>query len=62
MKLQQAKGPQLDFIALKLGLKRRRYFLFFKERDKSLRERILLRIQMICNRQLSVLGCQYCNN
>lgn len=50
------KGKELEEIALKLGLKRRRKFIFFKESDKSLRSRIECRVCQISNKQLSVIG------
>lgn len=59
MNIQLASGKELDAIALKLGLKRRRKWFIFKESDKSLRQRVDLRVQMICNCQISVLGCKY---
>ena len=59
MNIELASGKELDAIALKLGLKRRIKWFIFKESDKSLRQRVDLRVQMICNRQISVLGCKY---
>lgn len=56
--VQYVKGRELDQIAIKLGLKRNRYFLFFKESDKKLRCRCEHRVQQICQRKLSVLGCK----
>lgn len=59
MNIELASGKELDAIALKLGLKRRSKWFIFKESDKSLRQRVDLRVQMICNRQVAVLGCKY---
>lgn len=59
MNIELASGKELDAIALKLGLKRHRKWFIFKESDKSLRQRVDLRVQMICNRQVCVLGCKY---
>lgn len=35
-----AKGKMLDEMAFWLGFKRKKYFLFFRESDRSLRERM----------------------
>lgn len=35
------KGKYLDNMAILYGLKRKRYFFFFKESDKSLKERLV---------------------
>lgn len=35
-----ASGKELDLLARTYGFKRRRYFWFFKESDRKLRERI----------------------
>lgn len=59
MNIELASGKELDGIALKLGLKRRNKWFIFKESDKSLRHRVDLRVQMICNSEISVLGCKY---
>lgn len=39
-----AKGKYLDRFAKLYGLKRKRYFLFFKESDENLRERLIRHI------------------
>lgn len=62
MNIELAQGAELDAIALKLGLKRYRKWFIFKESDKSLRQRVDSRVQMICNHQISVLGCKYVGN
>jgi hypothetical protein len=36
-----ASGKVLDRLAQQMGFKRRRYFWFFKESDRHLRERIV---------------------
>lgn len=54
--VEYSKGKDLDQIAIQLGLRRKRYFLFFKESDKKLRRRCEYRVQQICQRQLSVIG------
>lgn len=50
------KGKELDGFALRLGLKRKKRFIFFKESDKSLRDRCCCRVCQITGGQLSVLG------
>ena len=39
--LEISRGKYLDRIAYMSGLKRKRYFFFFKEKDEQLRKRIL---------------------
>lgn len=41
-----AGGKYLDRIAYQYGLKRKRKFLFFKERDEELRKRILISMRI----------------
>lgn len=50
------KGRELDYIAFRLGLKRHRKFLIFKESDKNLRSRVNRRVEEVCSRKVSVLG------
>lgn len=50
------KGKDLDALALRLGLKRGKWFLFFKESDKSLRSRVECRVCQLSNKKLSVIG------
>ena len=50
------KGKELDVYARKLGLIRKKRWWFFKESDRSLRERMACRVCQITNKQLSVLG------
>lgn len=54
--IPMVKGKELDGLALRLGLKRKKRFIFFKESDKSLRERCCCRVCQITGGQLSVLG------
>lgn len=57
MNIPYIKGRQLDVVALKLGLKRKKYWWIFKETDKKLRKRLEDRVNQISSRQLCVLGC-----
>lgn len=57
MRIQLLRGKELDFIAQKLGLFRRKILWFFKETDKSLRKRLENRVYAISSRKLVVLGC-----
>lgn len=50
------KKKELDGLALRLGLKRKKFFLFIKESDKSLRQRLVERVRMISGGRLSVIG------
>lgn len=59
MDIPYIKGRELDSIALKLGLKRKKYWFIFKETDKKLRQRCEQRVHQITNRQISVLGCGF---
>lgn len=51
-----AKGKELDAIAKKLGLIRRKRWWFIKESDNSLRSRLECRVCQISNKELAVLG------
>lgn len=55
--MQLLRGKELDAIALKLGLIRRRKWFIFKESNSSLRSRVESRVNMICQGTLSVIGC-----
>lgn len=55
-KIPLIKGKELDDLALKLGLKRHKKFIFFKESDDSLRQRMACRVCQITSKQLAVLG------
>lgn len=55
MDIPYIKGRELDSIALKLGLKRKKYWFIFKETDKKLRQRCEQRVHQITNRQISVI-------
>lgn len=59
MDIPYIKGRGLDVVALKLGLKRKKYWWIFKESDKNLRQRLEERVMQITNRQVSVLGCGF---
>lgn len=59
MDIPYIKGRELDSIAIKLGLKRKKYWWIFKETDKKLRHRCEERVNQITNRQISVLGCGF---
>ncbi len=59
MDIPYIKGRELDSIAIKLGLKRKKYWWIFKETDKKLRQRCEERVSQITNRQISVLGCGF---
>lgn len=54
------KGKELDNVAMKLGLRRKRYWFIFKESDKKLRSRCEQRVNQICRHKVSVLGCRLC--
>lgn len=54
--IPKIKGRELDKLALKLGLKREKRFLFFKESDSSLRSRVECRVCEISNKRLSIPG------
>lgn len=54
--IPMVKKKELDELALRLGLKRRKWFLFIKESDKSLRLRLVERVRMISGGRLSVIG------
>lgn len=56
MNIPLIKGKELDGLAWRLGLKRAKKFIFFKESDKSLRSRVECRVCQITDRKLSVLG------
>lgn len=59
MDIPYIKGRELNSIAIKLGLKRKKYWWIFKETDKKLRQRCEERVSQITNRQISVLGCGF---
>lgn len=59
MDIPYLKGRELDAIAFKLGLKRKKYWWIFKESDKKLRLRCEQRVNQITNRQVLVLGCDF---
>lgn len=59
MDIPYIKGRELDSIAIKLGLKRKKYWWIFKETDKKLRQRCEERVRQITNRQISVLDCEF---
>lgn len=44
--VKPARGKALDAIAITMGLKRKRWFWIFRERDKTLRRRILIAYAM----------------
>lgn len=52
------EGRELDALALKLGLKRKKVWWFIKEKDKSLRNRLEQRVFSICNSNLIPLNCK----
>ena len=47
---------ELEGLALRLGIRRKKIWWFIQESDKSLRQRVVERVRMISNRQLAVLG------
>ena len=59
MNIPYIKGRELDVLALKLGLKRKKFWWIFKESDKKLRLRCEQRVNQITNREISVLGCGF---
>ncbi len=59
MNIPYIKGEELDVIALKLGLLRKKYWWIFKESDKKLRKRLENRVMQITNKEVSVLGCGF---
>lgn len=52
------KGEQLDYVAYQLGLIRKRYWLFFRESDKSLRKRLENRVAQLCSSNLISPFCK----
>ena len=54
------KGKEADVIAERLGLRRKKVFWFIKESDKSLRSRMLNRVQQISNSNLRPIHCKVC--
>lgn len=52
MDIPYIKGRELDSIAIKLGLKRKKYWWIFKETDKKLRQRCEEIVSQITNRQI----------
>jgi hypothetical protein len=59
MNIPLIKGRELDQIALKFGLKRKKLFWFIKESDKSLREKLLYRIENAKNINVSYMNVKF---
>lgn len=58
MDIPYIKGRELDVVALKLGLKRKKFWWIFKEGDKKLRSRCVDRIDLMTQRKVLVPGCR----
>ena len=58
MDIPYIKGRELDVIALKLGLKRKKFWRIFKESDKKLRSRCIERIELMTRRKVLVPDCR----
>ncbi len=58
MEIKWLSGKELDCIAGRLGLKRRRHFWIFKESDKHLRARLETRVFQITSGEICCLHCK----